>query len=235
MTTINSRTAAMNERFPDLPRQMANLPVDHRGFPVPWFVAWQDGKPMFPVADGRKMNIAVKEQLCWVCGGALPKARASVIGPMCAINRTISEPQSHLECARFSARNCPFLANPRMKRVPENLLPNDRVKPAGNGIMRNPGAVAVWIETKPTKRFNAGNGFLFQLGKPTKVEWYAHGRAATFDEVTASIESGLPLLFEAAEQESTYARRTAAREEIMRRFVAIGTLLPPPVLVSEAA
>ena len=104
-------------RFPDLPATMRDLPVDHRGFPVPWFVAWIDGKPSFPVADGAKMALAVRQGLCWVCGGKLPKMRASVIGPMCAINRTISEPQSHLECARFSARRCPFMANPRMGRL----------------------------------------------------------------------------------------------------------------------
>jgi hypothetical protein len=217
----------VNERFPDLPRQMAALPVDHRGFPVPWFVAWQEGKPMFPVADGRKMALAVKDQLCWVCGGKLPKARASVIGPMCAVNRTISEPQSHLECARFSARNCPFLANPRMKRVPETLLPDNRVKPAGDGIMRNPGAVAVWIETTPSRPFRVGNGHLFELGKPTKVEWYAHGRSATREEVLDSIRSGLPLLFEAADQEPTPERRDAARMNILERLDGMARLLPP--------
>lgn len=215
-----------NTRFPDLPRQMQKLPVDHRGFPVPWFVAWIDGKPSFPVADGRKMHIARIQQRCWVCGGKLPKIRASVIGPMCAINRTISEPQSHLECARFSARHCPFLANPRMKRVPEHLHPEGAKDAAGDGIKRNPGACAVWIESKPSKPFPVGDGILFELGKPTKVEWYANGKEATRAEVVESIESGLPILLESCAMEPTAARRTQAVMELTRRHEKIQRLLP---------
>lgn len=225
----------MSARFPDLPAQMAALPVDHRGFPVPWFVAWEDGKPLFPVADGEKLGIAYRKGLCWVCGGKLPKMRASVIGPMCAINRTISEPQSHIECARFSARRCPFLANPRMKRVPEHLLPEDRKEAAGDGIKRNPGAVAVWIEANPSKPFRVGDGYLFELGRPSKVEWYAEGRTATRQEVLHSIETGLPLLLESCASEPTKERQAAAVNELMRRYERITPLLPSTAAPSGAA
>jgi hypothetical protein len=50
---------------------MSDLPVDERGFPVPWFVAWFDGKPEFRAMDGLKWIRAVREHLCWVCGGRL--------------------------------------------------------------------------------------------------------------------------------------------------------------------
>ena len=30
-----------------LPARLHFLPVDERGYPVPWFVAWRDGKPEF--------------------------------------------------------------------------------------------------------------------------------------------------------------------------------------------
>lgn len=214
----------MAERFPDLPEHMKHLPVDHRGFPVPWFVAWQGGEPLFPVADGAKIMRAHKFGLCWVCGGKLGRYRASVIGPMCAVNRTISEPQSHVDCARFSALNCPFLSQPRMKRVPEGLLPVDRKEAAGDGIKRNPGATAVWIETRPTTLFQVGNGVLFELGDPHEVEWYANGRRATREEVNHSIETGLPLLFETCEKEPPM-RRSAARAELARRHAAVVRLL----------
>jgi hypothetical protein len=35
---------------------------------------------------------------------------------------------------------------------------------------------------------------LFELFEPHRVDWYAEGRPATRAEVTASIETGVPLL-----------------------------------------
>lgn len=186
----------MNNRFPDLPATMRRLLVDHRGFPVPWFVPWQEGKPIFPAQAAGKAERAWALDLCWVCGGKLGRLAAFVIGPMCAVNLTSSEPPSHLECARFSARNCPFLPNPRMRRTIPFCQAEGRV--AGDGIERNPGATLLWIVKTQAKgeRFFAGNGFLFEIGKRHSHEWYANGRAATREEVMSSIETGLPLLEE---------------------------------------
>src|SRR5258708_39459955 len=97
-----------------IPQRMARLPISPTGFPVPWFVAWVDGVPDFRVIGPDKIVQAVKRNLCWLCGQPKGIHHAFVIGPMCAINRTISEPSSHLECAQFAAVACPFLANPRM-------------------------------------------------------------------------------------------------------------------------
>ena len=151
----------MSERFPDLPDHMRRLPVDKRGFPVPKFVAWVDGEPQFPIATQEWLVKAHNQDLCYVCGGKLGRHRASVIGPMCAVNRTISEPPSHTACARFSAIHCPFLANPRMKRVPVEKL--QAKAPCGGhteeSILRNPGAVCVWIAPTKSKPWKtpAGN------------------------------------------------------------------------------
>ena len=40
--------------LPPMPSRIAALPVDERGYPVPWFVAWIDGKPEFRCADPAK-------------------------------------------------------------------------------------------------------------------------------------------------------------------------------------
>lgn len=215
-------------RFPDLPAHMASLRTDHRGFPVPWFVAWVDGEPQFPVVDPAKIVLAVKGERCWICGGKLGRFRASVSGPMCAVNRTISEPQSHVACARFAAINCPFLAKPNMGRVPHDKIPAGVVEPAGGGLKRNPGACAVWIETRATKPFNPpGGGVLFELGEPHLVEWYAKGRRADRQEVMHSIETGMPLLLEAIAQEITQARRHEALEFLHAQLARAALLLPP--------
>jgi hypothetical protein len=183
------------QRFPDLPTKMKHLPCDHRGFPVPYFVAWIDGLPEFPVADGSKLIRCIRKSLCWVCGGELGRVHAFLIGPMCAINRTSSEPPSHLECARFSARNCPFLTKPRMKRVDKENLPI--TDPGGIMIERNPGVSLLWAQKAGQwQNFDDGKGgILFDIGeKPHFTEWYAHGRRATRDEVMQSIITGLPQL-----------------------------------------
>lgn len=208
----------------DLPRHMAHLPRDHRGFPVPWFVVWDKGEPFFPAMDGRKLLRASRDHLCWVCGEKLGRHRASVIGPMCAVNRIVSEPQSHVDCARYSATHCPFLSKPRRGRVPIDKYPDRaRKTPAGLHIERNPGACCVWIETRPSHPFKVGDGWLFQLGEPHAVEWYAQGRPATAQEVADAIETGLPTLREAANREPFDKRADAlvALAGCVRRFDAL--------------
>lgn len=220
--------AKRNARFPDLPDHMKHLPIDDRGFPVPWFVVWTDEGPQFPVADGNKLSRAYLNDLCWVCGGPLGKWRASVIGPMCAVNLTISEPQSHTECARFSARNCPFLANPRMGRVPVAKLeaatasdPRALSEPAGCGLKRNPGAVCVWISPEKVQAWSPDcKGIVFRLPKAYAVEWYAHGRDATRSEVIMSIKTGLPALFALCDEQE------GAFDQLGLQVAAVVPLLP---------
>ena len=175
-----------------MPDRIRWLPVSDKGYPVPWFVAWIDGAPDFRVVERGKLDEAVRRKVCWVCGHRLGSYLAMTLGPMCAVNRTISEPPSHRDCATFSALVCPFLSNPRMRRR-EAGLPSDVVEMPGNGIKRNPGAVAVWI-TRGYKPFAVPGGRLFTFDDPVQVDWYAQGRVATRDEVMASITSGLPLL-----------------------------------------
>lgn len=75
----------------------------------------------------------------------------------------------------------------------------DIKQPAGVMIERNPGVTLLWF-TRRYRILDAGNGRLFQIGRPFKVEWYCRGRIATRDEIIEAIESGTPLLREAAEK-----------------------------------
>lgn len=186
-----------------LPRRMQNLVIDERGYVVPWFVDWIDGKPEFRAMNRRKYLQAIQKRLCWVCGGKLDTRFAFVAGPMCGINRTSSEPPSHLECARWSARNCPFLSNPNMVRRQDDLVDNEKFREAAPGfaIARNPGVTMIWI-TREYEVFPDGMGqHLIQMGRPHEVEWYCYGRPATRAEVEQSIENGIGALEAMARQE----------------------------------
>jgi hypothetical protein len=189
--------------YSDLPKSMKHLKRDERNIIVPWFVAWRDGKPEFRAMDGEKFIRAIKGKFCWVCGGQIKISACFVNGPMCGINRTSAEPPSHIECARWSARNCPFLANPRMVRREDEVLNNAvlRERAAGHAITRNPGVAMLWI-TRQYEIFPDHMGRpLIQMGEPESVEWYCEGRPATRAEVMASVDSGLPNLETLARQE----------------------------------
>jgi hypothetical protein len=201
MTTFKYKSG-----LPEVPARMRQLPVDERGYPVPMFVNYVNGKPDFRVADADYMRAAVRRRLCWLCGDRLGVYLTFVIGPMCVINRTISEPPSHLECARFAAKACPFLVLPKAKRRDANV-PEDAREPAGEMLTRNPGCCCLWT-TRSYKLFRAHHGqpgTLFELGEPTGLEWYAEGREATREEVLASVDSGLPLIRPMAEADGPEA------------------------------
>lgn len=188
------KTVALKTIEP-LPVRMRNLPVDERGYVVPWFVDWVNGKPEFRAMDREKFVRAIKEKLCWVCGERLGVHVCFVAGPMCGINRTSSEPPSHVECGQWSARNCPFLNNPRAVRREDEAInsSNLRNNSAGIALTRNPGVTMLWV-TRSYEIFRTDTGPLIQMGEPERVEWFACGKPATREQVLLSIESGLPNL-----------------------------------------
>ena len=81
-----------------------------------------------------------------------------------------------------------------MERREDDVINNE-----GHGdsaILRNPGCTAL-VTTKYYSVFRApgsATGWLIDIGKFVRVEWFAEGRPATRAEVEHSIETGLPLL-----------------------------------------
>lgn len=181
-----------------LPERFKRLPVDHRGYRVPRFVTWIDGKADFRLADTQWVKTALARRLCFLCGEPLGRYMAFVIGPMCAVNRVTSEPPCHVDCATYAVQVCPFMVFPQRGRDSDNLP--DKLAPPGFVIPRNPGVALVWV----TKSFElrraalGGKGNLISIGPATSQTWWCRGRPATLAEVMDSIESGLPALREIA-------------------------------------
>jgi hypothetical protein len=188
----------------DLPDRIKRLPVDpQRGLPVPWFVAWIDGKPDFRVLGADKFHDVVKFKRCWICGQELGRNVSFVLGSMCSVTRTSPEPPSHRECAIYSAVTCPFLTKPHMRRRTDHL-PEDHVPAPGCPILRNPAVALVWttrtwklIDGRAEAAGKGNRGALVRVGEPTETLWYCEGRTALRAEIEAAIESGLPLLYDA--------------------------------------
>jgi len=172
-----------------IPDRMQHLPINDRGFIVPWFVAQTGEREWdFRAIGPGKVSRAVQDDVCWLCGRRLGRYRTFTIGPMCAVNRVTAEPPSHKACCRYAVKACPFLTMPKMVRN-EKDMPIGAMQPPGEMIERNPGVTLLWT----TLSFQIRGG-LFHIGPPNDVEWWAHGRRATREEVVASVESGLPIL-----------------------------------------
>lgn len=199
---MSTYTHELRPELEPVPERMQTLAVDERGYVVPWFVDYVDGKPEFRAMDPDKWMKAVKYKKCWVCGEQLGRYMTFVAGPMCGINRTSGEPPSHHECAHWSARNCPFLSNPdQVRRVDETVPHATPDNTPGFAITRNPGVTMLWT-TKDYSIFDDGKGMpLISFGEPVRVEWYSRGKVATREEVIRSIESGLPALMALARTE----------------------------------
>ena len=181
-----------------MPSRMRSLPLTEAGWPALFFADMVDGKIDLRVMDPRKWRFCVAKRACWLCGQPLGRYLAWPIGPMCVVNRTTQEPPSHRECAEYAVRVCPFLTRPHAHRRTAGL-PEDATF-AGHGLTRNPGVTALWVGHDYSV-FRTGTGPLIHLGDPNEIRWYAQGREATADEVWASLDSGLPLLREVAEQD----------------------------------
>lgn len=209
-----------------LPDNMRELPVDRRGYPVPFFVARpRPGEDWdFRVVHPRESVRALKEKLCWICGQRMGSKSAYVAGPMCCVTGTTAEPPAHLSCAEYAVLACPFLANPNMRRNEKDLDP-DKWMP-GVAIMHNPGVSGLLVTRDPPRPFDDGRGnMLLKMGRPESITFYANRRKATRAEVMAAIDRGLNKLFEGVPEDQL--NDPVAQDHLAGQLRAVMRFLPP--------
>lgn len=209
---------------PPVPDRMRHLSRDRRGFVVPWFVPWINDSPEFRAMDGSKLNIALKRDLCWLCGGTLGRHKIFVAGAMCVINRISPEPPCHEACADYAVRVCPFLTHPKMRRNETKL---DAIREAGGRVHpeanpRNPGIVALYY-TNGYRVLRDQGHTLLQLAAPARVGWFTQARTATRTEIIGALEAGKLVLAQQAFKDGVDL------ETIELKYRLALKLLPPPM------
>lgn len=221
----------LRKGLPPVPARMQSLPVDARGYPVPFFVWWQDGVPDFRVFDRSRWDQCIKKHLCWLCGQQMHGRWTSfVVGPMCTVNRTTGEPPCHHDCAVFAATACPFLTLPKSKRNDSGLEGKEVRSPPGEFLKHNPGIVAIWSTKRPYALMQVDTGILIRMPYFDQLEWYTQGRVATEDEALAAVRNGVHFLREASladGQESIdgleeWMREGAARYPLLQQVLLEG-------------
>jgi len=169
----------LRKGLPKLPHHMRALPINEKGYPIPFFVAQINGKPDLRIADPAKINECAINNRCWICGNPLGKYFTFVSGPMCIINRVNIEPPAHKACAEFAARACPFLLLPKAQRRNANM---PKVIDDPVFVEENLGVTVLWTTNSYRTAKNHG-GLLFIYGDPEEITWVTEGRLAHNSEI----------------------------------------------------
>lgn len=142
----------------EIPEFLAHLPVEERGYPVPYFVPWVNGKPFFKAASEEKHLICYKNKLCGICGKKIKSGEFCFVGgPQALKNKCSSEAHTHFRCAKYALQVCPYLFHQKSDR-----------KWDGDGHDLNKD---VMILDKPEAMY---------IMVSNKVEWYNDGKHRLF-------------------------------------------------------
>lgn len=93
----------------EIPKFLSHLKTEERGYPIPFFVAFPNGKPDFRMIDERKIKECFDRKLCSICGKKLFEYFYFITGPLGLKNGTHSDPPSHRDCAEYALKVCPHL------------------------------------------------------------------------------------------------------------------------------
>lgn len=105
MTSLVDRTP--------VPRRMRTLPLDPRGYPIPYIVLRdRNGDPHFTINDSRVRLRCVLQRRCGICGKKINGPVWFVGGPLSAFHPhgAYSDGPLHDDCAEYALKVCPWLA-----------------------------------------------------------------------------------------------------------------------------
>jgi len=92
-----------------IPPFLDHLKVDARGYPIPFFVPYIDGKPDFRFVTAEKIHLCVEKKLCGICGKKLFEFSYFCTGPVGLQSGSHSDPPAHKQCLEYALKTCPHL------------------------------------------------------------------------------------------------------------------------------
>jgi hypothetical protein len=180
-----------------IPRRIAALPTDARGFPVPFFVAIVRGVPDHRVVDPAKLHRVIRSKLCWICGEPLGRNVAFNTGLLGILQRASYEPPSHLGCATFAVKACPFLSRPHAKRRPVDHSDGETFTLEANTADENLGVHAVWVTRDWKWHWRNDSEGTATFDDPVEVTIWRNREPATPSDVIAALEQAQAILLRA--------------------------------------
>lgn len=118
-----------------VPKSMRTLERDARGYPIPWIVLRdKTGAPQFTINESRLVSDCLTKRLCAICGKRISGGFWFVGGSRAFLHErgAFLDPPTHMECAEYALRVCPFLAARRY----DGRIDDHKLKPGGlpNGM-----------------------------------------------------------------------------------------------------
>ena len=162
-----------------MPRAIASLDRDHRGFPIFHSVArHEDGRPNWRGLDGRIVGRCIEGRTCIICGAPLGLRVAFIGGPISVETMIFQEPPMHPPCAEYSVAVCPFLTRSGWDRTKTPLADRQRTDDPAGTLGRWQGVAVVVVDVRgyrpyvPEAEGLPGSTVLFEVySRPRRVTW----------------------------------------------------------------
>lgn len=152
----------------NIPKQLQHLKVDERGYPIPFFVPIVKGKPEFRYMDAKKVDMAIDQHLCHICGKKLhPDYFYFISGPIGLMNGVSSDAAMHRECAEFALEVCPHMLYQKAERKVEESGPTPHIK-------KKPDCLFLIKTSKYKAKFYPEFGYRLIHYKPVGAEKYIY-------------------------------------------------------------
>lgn len=171
-----------------IPRRMAHLDRDKRGYPIPFVVLRDsDGRPHFTINDDVKMRCVIDRRACAICGSALvPTGMWFVGGALSALHPMGSyfDPPLHRPCAHYALQACPYLAAPSYSgRVDARTLKEEVGLLVDHTMMPHRPSVFVAIKVKGFELSRSGLATHFHPLRPyLDIQFWHHGVRLASDD-----------------------------------------------------
>lgn len=161
----------------EIPKELSHLKIDSRGYPVPYFVSWIDGKPEFRYLDPERLYMIFDRKVCHICGTKLPSDYVYFIsGPMGLQNRISSDAGMHRVCAEFSLKACPHLYLQKAERRENDELGKEIASQPSVLIKEKPPVVILVKASKWKQAKHDGQIFLKYTPHSWEIFHYVNGK-----------------------------------------------------------